>query len=54
MTFQNNDFSSWKTHFSVNVIYKVQMHILLFSELDWFSGNEIEVVEVAIILQVIL
>jgi hypothetical protein len=33
-------------YFSINFIYEVHMHILFFSELEWFSGTEIEEVEV--------
>jgi hypothetical protein len=33
-------------YFSINFFYEVYMHILFFSELEWFSGTEIEEVEV--------
>jgi hypothetical protein len=37
----------WLTmYFSINFIYDAYMHILFFSELEWFSGTEIEEVEV--------
>jgi hypothetical protein len=32
--------------FSTNFIYEVYVHILFFSKLEWFSGTEIEEVEV--------